>query len=270
VRAAIFAEMLAEIFTNTLSKLLPTNRTNTMLLTITKLVKHIGGVENPFTLRVPHFALEQGSQIALTGESGSGKTTLFHLISGLLNPDEGEVNLLGTSIGKLSEAKRDRFRAEHIGIIYQTFNLLQGFTALENVMLGAAFANGKAANGKAANGKTNTAARAQELLVRLGLQDRMNRKPAELSVGQQQRVAVARALIHKPALLLADEPTANVDAANGQKIIEEIRTLARESGATLLLVSHDANVVQGFAATTSMEALLQSSAPLSSSSTSSH
>lgn len=211
------------------------------LLEITNLVKRLGrnNSEHQFTLRIPHFTLEQGTDLVLTGESGSGKTTLLNVICGIIAADEGAVHLLDTNISALSEAKRDRFRAEHIGIVYQTFNLLQGFTALENVMMGAAFAKGK----------LDISARAEELLVRLGLQDRLRNKPAELSVGQQQRVAVARALIGKPALLLADEPTASIDARNSTMVVEEMRSLAREQGSTLLVVSHDTNVAAMFSAT---------------------
>jgi putative ABC transport system ATP-binding protein len=230
------------------------------LLTISNLVKHLGTDDTRFTLRVPHFSVEQGVELALTGTSGSGKTTLLNLLCGIVSADEGSITLLDTDITRLPESKRDRFRADHIGIVYQTFNLLQGFTAQENVMLGATFGAGSGIGSGAASGNNtgkgagkpstrranDVAARAEELLVRLGLRDRMNRKPPELSVGQQQRVAVARALINAPALVLADEPTANVDAANGVTIIEELRLLARETNAALLIVSHDAGVVQQF------------------------
>lgn len=218
------------------------------LVEITNLTKRLGSNDRQFTLRIPHFALEQGTELVLTGESGSGKTTLLNLLCGIITADEGTVKLANTNIGALSEARRDRFRAEHIGIVYQTFNLLQGFTALENVMLGAAFTKQT----------FDVPARAEELLVRLGLQDRLRRKPAELSVGQQQRVAVARALICKPALLLADEPTANVDTANAAMVVEELRALAREQDSTLLVVSHDANVVGMFPTTRAISEIILS------------
>ncbi len=206
------------------------------LLEITNLAKHLGSGEETFTLRVPHFSVERGVELVLTGESGSGKTTLLNLICGIIAADEGSITLDATDITKLSEAQRDRFRAERIGVVYQTFNLLQGFTAKENVMLGAAF-------GKHTS---NTAKRAEELLARLGLADRMNRKPRELSVGQQQRVAVARALVAAPILLLADEPTANVDAANAARVMDELRALAKEQGSTLVVITHDDAVKQMF------------------------
>ncbi|MCU0427843.1 MAG: ABC transporter ATP-binding protein [Candidatus Kapabacteria bacterium] len=214
------------------------------LLEITNLVKRLGRNnaaqnEQQFTLRIPHFALEQGAELVLTGASGSGKTTLLNLICGIIAPDEGSIKLLNTNIVGLTEAARDRFRAGNIGIVYQAFNLLQGFTALENVMLGAAFQKGN----------VDIPVRSEELLVRLGLKECLRRKPAELSIGQQQRVAVARALISKPALILADEPTASIDEANSATVIEEIRSLAREQGSTLLVVSHDKNIAQMFPAT---------------------
>jgi putative ABC transport system ATP-binding protein len=222
------------------------------LLEISHLAKRLGATtdadKNAFTLRVPHFTLEHGTELVLTGESGTGKTTLLNLMCGIVSADEGTITLLDTDITKLSESKRDRFRADHIGIVYQTFNLLQGFTAKENVMLGATFSNRTA----------DAAARAKDLLARLGLGDCMNRKPSELSIGQQQRVAVARALINKPALVLADEPTANVDATNGAKIIEELRLLAQEHNASLLVVSHDTSVVRRFSRSIAIQDILSS------------
>jgi len=210
------------------------------LLSITNLVKRLGRGGETFTLRVPAFAMEHGAELALTGESGSGKTTLLHLIAGIIAADEGSIVIDGTDITTRSEAERDRFRADTVGVVYQTFNLLQGFSAKENVMLGAAFAR----NHTRTSGSGSVERRAEELLTRLGLQSAMNRKPRELSVGQQQRVAVARALIGKPKLLLADEPTANVDAANVARVMEELRSLAQADGTALLVITHDKAVEQ--------------------------
>ena len=146
------------------------------------------------------------------GRSGCGKTTLLHVIAGISRPDSGAVRIDGCDITRLSEAGRDRFRADKIGYVFQTFNLLPGFSALENVLLGMSFAGGRP-----------DASRARKLLERVGLKHRLTHRPAMLSVGEQQRVAVARALANRPKLLLADEPTANVDAAHQQQIIDLIR-----------------------------------------------
>ena len=190
-----------------------------------------GSVE---VLRVDQFELQEGQELALAGSSGSGKTTLLHIIAGILKPDEGSVVLGGTEITRLSEGARDVLRANQIGYVYQTFNLLGGYSALENVVLGMAFGRGP------------DPAFAKELLVRLGLQDRLYHRPHQLSVGQQQRVALARALSNRPSLVLADEPTGNLDPESAQEALGLIRSLCKESGAALLLVSHDPGVLAKF------------------------
>ncbi|MCL4244948.1 MAG: ABC transporter ATP-binding protein [Candidatus Dadabacteria bacterium] len=184
---------------------------------------------------VPEFALESGEQIALSGESGSGKTTFLNLVAGILRPDGGRISLCGEDVTALSEAGRDRRRADKIGYIFQTFNLLQGYTALENVLLGMMF--GKGTDREFALG----------LLERVGLGNRAGYKPAQLSVGQQQRVALARALANRPALVLADEPTGNLDARTAGIAAALIKEMCAENGAALLLVSHDSNVLGDFA-----------------------
>jgi ABC-type lipoprotein export system ATPase subunit len=183
---------------------------------------------------VPSFQLDARAQIALTGESGSGKTTLLHLIAGLLTPDDGTIRLDGRDMAALGEAARDRLRATTIGYIFQTFNLLQGYTCLENVLLGMSF-------GPGAN-----RARAVELLRRVGLSDRLRHYPHQLSTGQQQRVAVARALANRPQLVLADEPTGNLDRRRAREAVALIREACAESNAALLLVSHDRELLGGF------------------------
>lgn len=183
---------------------------------------------------IPEFALESGEQIALSGESGSGKTTFLNLVAGILRPDGGRILLGGEEVTALSEAERDRRRADKIGYIFQTFNLLQGYTALENVLLGMMF--GKGTDREFALG----------LLERVGLGDRAGYKPAQLSVGQQQRVALARALANRPALVLADEPTGNLDSRMGGIAASLIKEMCAENGAALLLVSHDKNVLENF------------------------
>jgi ABC-type lipoprotein export system ATPase subunit len=186
-------------------------------------------------LDVPHFEVGPAEQMVLVGRSGSGKTTLLHIIAGISRPDRGAVEINGIDITRLAEAGRDRFRAENLGYVFQTFNLLPGFSALENVLLGMAFARGRA-----------DASRATALLRRVGLEHRLTHKPAMLSVGEQQRVAVARALANRPKLLLADEPTANVDSRNQQAIIDLVRETCAEEQVALMLVTHAPEVAQQF------------------------
>jgi ABC-type lipoprotein export system ATPase subunit len=180
------------------------------------------------------FTLAGGEQIALRGTSGSGKTTLLNLVAGILAADEGRIVVAGHEMTALSEAGRDRVRAAHIGYVFQTFNLLQGFTALENVILGMMFGIGA------------DPAFARSLLERVGLGKRLHHAPRQLSVGQQQRVAVARALANRPQLVLADEPTGNLDPRHGREALALIREVCREQEAALLLVSHDPGVLAEF------------------------
>lgn len=186
-------------------------------------------------LGIDRFEVKQGEQVALLGASGGGKTTLLNIISGILTPDTGSVVVDGRDLATMPEVVRDRYRANRIGIVFQTFNLLPAFTALENVMLGMAF------SGKGADRDF-----AKQLLERVGLGHRLNHSPAKLSVGEQQRVAVARALANKPVLLLADEPTANVDPANQQLILDLIRDTCRDHNVSLLMVTHSMDVASSF------------------------
>lgn len=183
---------------------------------------------------VPEFFLDAGRQIALRGESGSGKTTFLHLLAGILAADAGTIRLGDQDMAALGEPARDRLRARSIGYIFQSFNLLQGYTCLENVLLGMAFGPGA------------DRARATALLERVGLGHRLGHYPRQLSIGQQQRVAVARALANHPALVLADEPTGNLDRKRGHEALALIRETCRENGASLLLVSHDPSVLAEF------------------------
>jgi putative ABC transport system ATP-binding protein len=169
------------------------------------------------------------------GSSGSGKTTLLNVIAGITTPDSGSVQIEGVEITRLHEVGRDRFRARKIGFVFQTFNLLPAFTALENVLLGMSFAGGKVDR-----------KRATHLLERVGLAHRLSHRPTMLSVGEQQRVAVARAMANQPALILADEPTANVDVQNQQAILNLIRETCREGNVMLLLVTHSPQAAEQF------------------------
>jgi ABC-type lipoprotein export system ATPase subunit len=186
-------------------------------------------------LDIPSLLLEEAEQVALVGRSGGGKTTLLHTIAGITAPDSGVVEVGGVDIARLSESGRDRFRAARIGYVFQTFNLLAGFTALENVRLGMTFSTGR-----------HDVERAKMLLDRVGLGDRLHYRPSQLSVGQQQRVAIARSLAGRPRLLLADEPTANVDPANQQSVIDLIRQTCQDERITLLLVTHTTEVSNQF------------------------
>jgi putative ABC transport system ATP-binding protein len=186
-------------------------------------------------LNIRHLELADAEQIALVGESGGGKSTLLNVISGISAPDSGEVLIDGVDVARMREVVRDRFRAERIGFVFQTFNLLTAFSALENVLLGMSF-----------SGKRVDRPYARELLERVGLGHRLAHRPPQLSVGEQQRVAVARALANRPSLLLADEPTANVDLANQETILRLIREGCAEHRVALLLVTHSPDVARQF------------------------
>ena len=207
------------------------------MLQVTDLVKSFDqpGGGTLTVLDVPQFNLQPGEQVALIGQSGGGKTTLLHLIAGLLVPNTGSIRVNGTETTRLSEQGRDRFRAGTIGYVFQTFNLLPAFSAIENVRLGMTFGQGR-----------HDYSRADELLARVGLSDRARYRPSQLSVGQQQRVAIARALAGRPRLLLADEPTANVDPASAESVLELIRTTCREEVVSLLMVTHDMDIASKF------------------------
>jgi ABC-type lipoprotein export system ATPase subunit len=186
-------------------------------------------------LDIPEFHVAADEQMVLVGRSGSGKTTLLHLIAGISRPDGGRVRVDDWEITLFSEAECDRFRAERIGYVFQTFNLLPGFSALENVLLAMRFAR-----------RRPDKARARQLLERVGLGHRMSHKPTMLSVGEQQRVAVARALANRPKLLLADEPTANVDSGSQQQVLDLIRETSEEEKVALVLVTHSPEVAGQF------------------------
>jgi putative ABC transport system ATP-binding protein len=184
-----------------------------------------------------------GEFVAVMGPSGSGKSTLLHLIGALDQPTTGTVRVAGQDLGALDDDRLTILRRDRIGFVFQTFNLLQGITALENVLLGMLFA-----------GKADRA-RGEALLDRVGLQDRMGYRPNELSVGQQQRVAIARALANRPELILADEPTGNLDPGTGESIIALLKEVCREGGETLVVVTHQPPVMQSFKDVTDLSRL---------------
>ncbi|KAB7700904.1 ABC transporter ATP-binding protein [Plesiomonas shigelloides] len=172
--------------------------------------------------------VNSGETVALVGASGSGKSTLLGLLAGLDLPSVGSISILGQSLTELDEEGRAKLRAEQIGFVFQSFLLLPTMTALENVMLPAEL-----------RGETDCEPRARALLESVGLGDRLHHLPPRLSGGEQQRVAIARAFMTRPRLLLADEPTGNLDSKTGEKVIELLFALNREHGTTLVVVTHD-------------------------------
>lgn len=197
------------------------------------------GYRNPETgeyesiIQIPELTIGEKDHIAIAGPSGTGKTTLLHLLSGLISPEKGSIVVDGTDITSLSESGRDRFRADNIGYIFQSFNLLDGYTALENVMLGMTF-----------TGKGSDKAKATETLKSLGLAERLHYRPSELSTGQQQRVCIARAIVNNPKIILADEPTGNLDPATTREILAILKENAKDK--ILIIVTHESDVLDQF------------------------
>ncbi len=180
-------------------------------------------------------SIQAGETVALLGRSGSGKSTLLNLISGIDQPDGGTVSINGTDITHLQETPRTLFRRQHIGFIYQFFNLIPTLTALENVALVSELNNLSSRLAK----KT-----ARAMLTTVGLGNRTDTFPDQLSGGEQQRIAIARALVHKPKLILADEPTGNLDAETGQHVLTLLRELVKENQSTLVIVTHSLAVAK--------------------------
>jgi putative ABC transport system ATP-binding protein len=185
-------------------------------------------------LRQVTFTIPQGQFVAIAGPSGSGKTTLLGLLAGLDTPTAGSVVLDGTELTRLSEDQRAILRRDRVGFVFQNFQLIPSLTALENVLVPLELS--------ARSGKRDLGSRARDVLARVGLAERAHHFPAQLSGGEQQRVALARAFVNEPRVLFADEPTGNLDGRTGEKIIELLAALNSESGATVVLVTHEARV----------------------------
>ena len=190
--------------------------------------EYLSGGRRLTVLKDISFELERGGFLAVVGPSGSGKTTLLGLLAGLDRPTRGRVTLDGVDLGALDEDARARFRRKRVGFVFQSFQLIPTLTARENIQVPLELA-----------GDDDSGARADELLARVGLADRSHHYPSQLSGGEQQRVAVARAFSTRPSVLFADEPTGNLDAANGAIVIETMTALNSEYGTTLVLVTHD-------------------------------
>lgn len=204
------------------------------------------GLEARTVLDIPAWSLNRGGQVLLRGVSGSGKTTLFNVVAGLLRPSMGEVCLEDVALYKLSEPARDRLRAAKIGYVFQNHHLMPGFTALENVVMPMMFA------GTIPAFKRNS--RALELLTAVGLADYAQHRPNQLSTGQRLRVGIARALANQPVLVLADEPTAALDPASSESIMDFLQDSCRKTDASMIVASHDPALVARFPHTIDLRA----------------
>lgn len=193
---------------------------------LTKIYK--SGSKNLTVLDDVSFSAEQGTSLSIIGPSGSGKTTLLGLCAGLDVPTQGSISLMGFKLNKMSEDDRAYVRNQFVGFVFQNFQLLTTLTALENVMIPLEL-----------RGEKNVESKASELLVRVGLKDRMHHYPTQLSGGEQQRVAMARAFINSPRILFADEPTGNLDGETADHVTDLLFTLNREEKTTLVLVTHN-------------------------------
>jgi putative ABC transport system ATP-binding protein len=191
-----------------------------------------------FAIHIQTLAVDRGERIALVGPSGSGKTTLLSLVAGILRPESGTVRIDGQELSRLGDSATRQFRIERVGQVFQSFELLDYLSIIENVML--PWYIGRGAQ------KADSRRRAQELLEEVGLASRANDRPGQLSQGEQQRVAVCRAMLNHPPLLLADEPTGNLDQDNKQMVVDLLLQQARHQDSTLLMVTHDQSLLGRF------------------------
>jgi len=208
----------------------------TAMLRCEKLVKHFQ--EGDYKVEVLNgvdLSVAPGERVAIVGSSGSGKSTLLHLLGGLDTPTSGEVYVNGEALSRMSDAARGVLRNRSIGFVYQFHHLLPEFTAVENVAMPLLIGGAEPAEAEA---------KAVELLGKVGLSQRLTHRPAKLSGGERQRAAVARALIHRPAVVLADEPTGNLDAHTGEQVYQLMLELNREMGTSLVLVTHDVKMAE--------------------------
>lgn len=199
--------------------------------------------EGGFGLHIKNLSIDQGQRVCWVGPSGSGKTTLLHLVAGIFHPESGYIKTCGTELTALSDASRRDFRIANIGLVFQDFALLDYLSVLDNILLPYRIS-------RVLRLDTATRARAEQLATDVGLGEMLSRRPTQLSQGERQRVAVCRAIIANPKLLLADEPTANLDASNETRVLDALETYSSEQGATLIIVSHDRDIVARFGRTT--------------------
>jgi putative ABC transport system ATP-binding protein len=183
----------------------------------------------------PDLYCEAGSTLLITGDSGKGKTTYLHLLAGLLQPKSGEIIIDKTDLVSLSEKKTDRYRGKNIGVVFQKSYFIAALTVLENLQMASWLATGE-----------KHTKRAKKLLEQLGIENQAYKLPAQLSIGQQQRVSIARALMNEPKVLLADEPTSSLDDKNAANVIELLTSLSKEYKAALLIVTHDNRIKEKF------------------------
>jgi ABC-type lipoprotein export system ATPase subunit len=195
--------------------------------------------EGEFSLRVPSLAIERGETAAFVGPSGSGKTTLLNLIAGIVTPARGTIESNGTEVTALGDRSRREFRIRHVGLVFQEFELLDYLSVLDNILLPYRIS-------AALSLDSTVRERAESLAQRVGIADKLRRHPGKLSQGERQRVAVCRAVLPQPPLLLADEPTGNLDPVNAGLVLDILLDLAAESGATLLTVTHDHDLLPRF------------------------
>jgi putative ABC transport system ATP-binding protein len=209
-------------------------RDNEAIVTAEGVTKQVATPDHVLTIvKDASFRVRAGEAVAILGASGSGKSTLLGLLAGLDVPSAGRVHIDGADLFALDEDGRARLRSRMVGFVFQSFQLLPALTALENVMLPLELAGG-----------ADAAERARRVLARVGLAERLGHYPRQLSGGEQQRVAVARAFVTEPRVLFADEPTGNLDSATGEQVIELLFEMNRERGATLVLVTHDADLAR--------------------------
>ncbi|MFN5351849.1 MAG: ABC transporter ATP-binding protein [Alphaproteobacteria bacterium] len=193
------------------------------------------GYKNTVVVDIPSLVLKNKEHLLIVGKSGSGKTTLLYALAGLLKPISGKIEIDNTNTSSLTSSKMDEFRGKNIGIIYQTLQLISSLSVLENILLV-----------QYANGTKQDSSRAKELLKHLGLSEFRNKKPDELSQGQQQRVAIARAVINNPKIIFGDEPTSALDDESAEKVINLLLGIANQTGASLVLATHDSRIKKYF------------------------
>lgn len=207
--------------------------------------------QNKPTVRIPEFSIVRGEELFLYGPSGTGKTTLLELLAGVLRPQQGTLKILGCDFSQMSASERDAFRAEHMGYVFQNFNLIPYLSVQENISLPLHLSAAR----RARLGSVDTGMVIRALCGNLGIADVLGKKVAELSVGQQQRVAVARALLGKPDLLLADEPTSALDTDHREKFLKLLFELSDLYGTTVVFVSHDRSIETLFTRSISLESI---------------